>query len=297
MEPLRRPHASPDRVPGATNPPGVRQSPPVVEHWPSSRRGAAAGAHFLFGGVRAGALIALRAHTGMAATFVSFRIPAMDGRNLGEMQARVDEGAGPQPTLPPKRAGGHATGSASSRVWRGHPAMGVGGLAERRSGACNPPGGAATGWRVWIGRPRLTGAGKGPERVCPKKFSPFAQIQFFGKGVPEGGVQRGKLAGKTGFAAHRPPRSGINGMMGSAILPDTVWGFTSGCLCRVIPCAGGGQNVLRRVLTVHLPIHRQAVSMGAAVSFRTSGSAKRQAVIRAFARSGRRWGEESAMEP
>ena len=114
-------------------------------------------------------------------------------------------------------------------------------MVKRRSGACNPPGGAATGWRVWIGRPRLTGAGKGPERVCPKKFSPFAQIQFFGKGVPEGGVQRGKLAGKTGFAAHRPPRSGINGMMGSAILPDTVWGFTSGCLCRVIPCAGAGK--------------------------------------------------------
>jgi hypothetical protein len=89
-------------------------------------------------------------------------------------------------------------------------------------------GGAATGWRVWFWLPRLTGAGKGPERVCPKKFPPFAQIQFIGKGVPEGGVQRGKLAGKTGFAAHRPPRSGINGMTGSAILPDTVWAGASG---------------------------------------------------------------------
>ena len=63
-----------------------------------------------------------------------------------------------------------------------------------------------------------------------------------------------------------------------------------------MPCAGGGQNVLRRVLTVHLQIRRQAGSMGAAVSCRMSGSDKRQAVIRAFARSGRRWGEESAME-
>ena len=43
-----------------------------------------------------------------------------------------------------------------------------------------------------------------------------------------------------------------------------------------MPCAGGWQNVLRRVLTVHLPIRRQAASMVAPMSGRMSGSAKRK---------------------
>ncbi len=106
-------------------------------------------------------------------------------------------------------------------------AVGVGGLVKRRSGVCNPlRAGRAAG--AWERDPRQCCVGKGPERVCPKKFSPFAQIQLSGKGMPEGGVQRGKLAGKTGFASHRPPRSVINGMMGSAILPDTVRAGVSG---------------------------------------------------------------------
>jgi len=121
--------------------------------------------------------------------------PYWNGRNHGVMQARVDEGAGPQPTLPPKRAGGHATGSASSRVWRGpsgHGGWGVGEAAEW----CGQPssGGAATGWRVWLWLPRLTGAGKCPERVCPKKLPPFAQIQF----VRKGGAGRRSAEGETG---------------------------------------------------------------------------------------------------
>jgi len=48
------------------------------------------------------------------------------------------------------------------------------------------------------------------------------------------------------------------------------------CVATFWPCAGGGQIPFFRVLTIPLPIRRQAASMGAAVSSWMFGSAKRQ---------------------
>ena len=119
--------------------------------------------------------------------------PYWNGCDHGVMQARVDEGAGPQPTLPPKRPVATQPGARSACGVRHRP-WGLGVWSS---------GGVVRATLRAVARSRRKGKGtranaapkKATVLLPPKKVSPPAGIQLGRGAAGKGWCRRGNLAG------------------------------------------------------------------------------------------------------